>query len=64
MIHHVFEVLDRTRYLPAIDRLRCFAGVLEGNTEVSTTGTSRFGWCYMGCCVTDLVDIPQLAKYE
>ena len=51
---NVLEELHGTLELPAIDSLCGLAGVLEGNTEVSTAGASRLRRVDFGGSVTDL----------
>ena len=54
MVLHVVEVGEGTLELPAIDGLRRFAGVLEGDAEVGASSARRFGGLEVGGCVADL----------
>ena len=50
----ILEVGKGAGELPAVDGLRCLAGVFVRNTEVRTTGARGFGGLEVGGCVSDL----------
>ena len=54
MIDHIAQVCQRAFELPAIDRLRRFAGVFEGDAEVGAVSTGGFALLDRGGCVADL----------
>lgn len=54
MIDHIAQVCQRALELPAIDGLRCFAGVLEGDAEVGAVSAGGFALLDRGGCVADL----------
>ena len=54
MINHIAQVCKRALELPAIDRLRCFAGVFEGDAEVGAVSAGGFALLDRGGCVADL----------
>lgn len=61
LLHHIVEVGQCALELPPIDRLSCFAGVFEGDTEVGTACASGLGRLDRGGCVADLVGEGRLA---
>ena len=54
MIDHIAQVRQRALELPAIDRLRCFAGVFEGDAEVGAVSAGGFALLNCGGCVANL----------
>lgn len=54
MIDHIAQVCQRALELPAIDRLRRFAGIFEGDAEVGAVSTGGFALLDRGGCVADL----------
>jgi len=54
MVLHVLQVDQSAGELPAINRLRCLAGVLVGDTEVGAARARGFGGLDVGGCVADL----------
>ena len=54
MIDDIDQVCKSALELPAIDSLRGFAGVFEGDTEVGAVSTGGLAWLDRGGCVADL----------
>jgi len=54
LLNHIVKVGQCALQLPAVDGLRCLAGVLEGDAQVSTARAGGFRRLDVGGCVTDL----------
>ena len=54
VLDDIGQVGDRAGEFPAVDRLGCFARVLEGHAEVGATRAGGLGGLEVGGCVTDL----------
>lgn len=54
MINHIAQVRQSALEFPAVDRLRCFASVFEGDAEVGAVSTGGFALLDRGGCVADL----------
>ena len=54
LLDHVVQVGQRALQLPAVDGLRRFAGVFEGDAEVGAAGAGGLGGLDLGGCVADL----------
>lgn len=54
VVNHIVQIGEGARKLPAIDGLRRFAGVFEGDTKVRAAGSSGFSRLDLCCCVADL----------
>ena len=52
--NNIAQVRKSAVEFPAVDSLGGFAGVLEGDTEVSTAGAGRFAGLNLGGCVANL----------
>ena len=55
MIDHIAQICQGALELPAIDRLCCFTGVFEGDSEVSAASAGGFAGLDGRGCVADLV---------
>lgn len=54
LLNHIVEVGQCALKLPAVDRLSCLAGVLEGDAQVGTARAGGFRRLDVGGCVADL----------
>ena len=62
MIDHIAQVCQRALELPAVDRLSCFAGVLEGDAEIRAVSAGRFPLLDRGGCVADLDEEERVSR--
>ena len=62
VLHHILEECHSAAEFPSIDRLSCFAGVLEGGAQVGAA--SACGLCVVDrcCCVADLILVNTAAS--
>ena len=54
MVDDIRQIGDGAGEFPAVDGLRGFAGVLEGDAEVGAARAGGFGGLEVGGCVADL----------
>ncbi len=54
MSNHIAQIRKGAIKFPSVDGLGGFAGVFEGDAEVSTAGAGRLARFDVGGCVTDL----------